>query len=996
MAAEPSRLDAFICYSRRDLEFASRLYEELAQRGRSTWIDLEGIPPTAEWWEEIQHAIREAANFVVVLTAEAVGSPECRREIDYAKSCGKRLITLLAKEIDGDVPEAIAKVQWIDGRDLSVFESTCAQLVEAFDTDLDLVRWHARVLTRAHEWEHRSLEPSLLLRGTELREAVERIESGTAGEPRITSLQERFIESSKKAQQARGRRRLVVATLVIAILAALASWGWWQVHRRSRERLSEEIAARSRSALPDNAIASLILSLDALEAARTPAALQALSSALSTSRVRGTLLSSSPATVAAAYLPDGSAVATLGEDGTVQVYATETKLPLAEFVAPLDQPITISFSVSGHRLFVTGLEAICAWGVPDLDHVGCWQRDTMLAATHTPGGESILLSGVGLQVIDIGGGGPQQFPGLETSVCGETAVSPDGRVMAIAVMPPDSGNAGVVLVVRDDGGEIAMASTPEIEGLPKLLAVSEDGTRLLAVDEGDRAILSDTATGEILLASEHPSGVLSAGFSPRGRWAIVADEHGRVVVSDATIAAVAGDFMLVDPRLGWTTVVELVNDLPWIVAGGGTGFAIVYDIRGRELFPLSGGSEMITGVAISPDGRSALTYGAEDLVWDLDPTAAVLALHAHDGSVEAVRFIDDGAALVTGGADGRVLYWELGRPPEPVQLGQHDDWIMAVESLQPRSRVVISAGLDGVVRILDLDSPSDAWFADLHRAEAGDPDRAGWIWDLALVPGMEEMVTVGEDGVIVRSALDPPRILDRLMGDGTPLTAVAVAAGGTPMAVGDEAGRVTVMRSEEAEEVALEPHQGPVVELDFSPDAGKLLSVAADGKARVFETASWDMVVEVTEHTQPLLTGGFSPSGGRFLTAGFDTAVLVWDAVSGDLACELDGHLDAVSSAIFLAEDRVVTGGSDGRVRVWEIPEGRLLALVELNEAVRAMDIADDGRVIAVALADGRVFLWPCPLCGEIDEAITTGYETVAPLVAQIEIANALPSENPD
>jgi TIR domain len=48
---------AFISYSRKDVGCAQQLFDTLTQGGRDCWIDLKGIPPTAEWLEEIRDAI---------------------------------------------------------------------------------------------------------------------------------------------------------------------------------------------------------------------------------------------------------------------------------------------------------------------------------------------------------------------------------------------------------------------------------------------------------------------------------------------------------------------------------------------------------------------------------------------------------------------------------------------------------------------------------------------------------------------------------------------------------------------------------------------------------------------------------------------------------------------------------------------------------------------------------------------------------------------------
>ena len=40
--------DVFISYSRKDIEFAQRIHQELEARDREPWVDWQDIPPTAE------------------------------------------------------------------------------------------------------------------------------------------------------------------------------------------------------------------------------------------------------------------------------------------------------------------------------------------------------------------------------------------------------------------------------------------------------------------------------------------------------------------------------------------------------------------------------------------------------------------------------------------------------------------------------------------------------------------------------------------------------------------------------------------------------------------------------------------------------------------------------------------------------------------------------------------------------------------------------------
>ena len=50
-------MSVFVSYSRKDIDFVRRLHAALADLGRETWVDWEGIPPTADWMQQIAAAI---------------------------------------------------------------------------------------------------------------------------------------------------------------------------------------------------------------------------------------------------------------------------------------------------------------------------------------------------------------------------------------------------------------------------------------------------------------------------------------------------------------------------------------------------------------------------------------------------------------------------------------------------------------------------------------------------------------------------------------------------------------------------------------------------------------------------------------------------------------------------------------------------------------------------------------------------------------------------
>ena len=61
----------FVSYSRKDIEFAKRLTGELQKSDLDFWIDWEGIPPTVDWWKEIEKGIEEADAFLFLINRQA-------------------------------------------------------------------------------------------------------------------------------------------------------------------------------------------------------------------------------------------------------------------------------------------------------------------------------------------------------------------------------------------------------------------------------------------------------------------------------------------------------------------------------------------------------------------------------------------------------------------------------------------------------------------------------------------------------------------------------------------------------------------------------------------------------------------------------------------------------------------------------------------------------------------------------------------------------------
>jgi len=245
---EQAKAKVFISYSRKDMVFVRRLDESLKSRGRDTWVDWEDIRPTEEWMQAIYRAIEGADTFVFVLSPDSIASEICGREIALAAEHNKRMVPIVAREVNAQaVPESLAKLNWIFCRESDDFEKATDELISALDTDLDWIHAHTRLLTRAIEWENKGQNNSFVLRGDDLRSAEQWLaQAGADKERQPTALQIEYIIASRKAAARRQRITLGSVTfgLVVAIILAIVAVFARQEAVRQR---GKAVAGRNRA-----------------------------------------------------------------------------------------------------------------------------------------------------------------------------------------------------------------------------------------------------------------------------------------------------------------------------------------------------------------------------------------------------------------------------------------------------------------------------------------------------------------------------------------------------------------------------------------------------------------------------------------------------------------------------------------------------------------------------------------------------------------------------
>lgn len=170
----------------------------------------------------------------------------------------------------------------------------------------------------------------------------------------------------------------------------------------------------------------------------------------------------------------------------------------------------------------------------------------------------------------------------------------------------------------------------------------------------------------------------------------------------------------------------------------------------------------------------------------------------------------------------------------------------------------------------------------------------------------------------------------------------------------------------------LREHTEPVFSVTYSPDGKYLVSGSGDKTIKKW-FVGWRQdisksIATLTGHKADILSLAFSPDGNLLASSGcHDNTIRIWEFdterllyVLGKEVEEKDRNLELWCGPItFLPDGRnVVSGHSDGTVKIWNIAFGTYVSLFGHNDAVYAVAASADGRLIASGSRDGIVRIW--------------------------------------
>ena len=440
-----------------------------------------------------------------------------------------------------------------------------------------------------------------------------------------------------------------------------------------------------------------------------------------------------------------------------------------------------------------------------------------------------------------------------------------------------------------------------------------------------------------------------------------------------------------------------------LYSGWNSGIITAWDLgTSKQVASMEGHFSVVTELVITQDSSRAVSGGRDSviMVWDLSSHTRVVTVPVFS-PVEGLMILNTADLTVMTASDQHLTVWSLSGAAKPlkkldlgssvtsVRRGDSDN--VAHLTTSDHNLVTVRVSDDHDILVTDTLVGDNDQVLSMCLLSAGDHQYLAVAcnspavrlydrdtWHCSLYPGHSDTVlcvaSSADQEMMVSGSKDNSVMVWRLSAAGQ-LSRVAAGAGHT-LSVGGvswcgdhvvsvsadttlkiwsldtEQGLMTSVRTEIA-------HQGNINCVSVSPDHGLIVTGSQDKTAKLWRSSDLSLVSVLRGHSRGVWCAQFSPADKLVATGGGDAVVRLWSISDTSSSCvkQLQGHEASVLTLSWQGGGQLVTGSSDGLVKVWWVVRQECTVTLDLGESkVWCVETWED--TVMAGGEGGRIMVW--------------------------------------
>ena len=950
----------FISYAEEDRATMEKIRNSLRREIITVWTNKTDIQTGEAFEEAIKRGIEQADNVVYLLSPDSVTSDFCQRELDLAVSLHKRIIPVLVQETEANqVPSALRSLQYIDLTDNVKQDDYLldeSELLKILHQDAAYYNEHKVLLTKALKWKRQHENPSILLRGYNLRSAETWLKVAlkrTQHSP--IPLQQEFITESLRQPPAESLDVFVSYSRADADFARKLN-DTLQIQGKTTWFDQESIASGSDF---QQEIYRGIKACDNF------------------------LFILSPRSVNSPYCADEVEYAAQLNKRFVTVLYREVNS--ADLHPELAKVQWIDFN-QNERDFNANFNQLVRTLDTDREHVHShskwlqraieWQEKDKSADLLLRGNEFAIAQNwlqeaeqqkkqpvatrlqkeyitASLKAIEAARKREKWRIIILRSLLGLVSVVAGVAVFA-GVEAGNQGRQAKIAQINSLGqySLLFSKSNRQFEGLIEAIRAGEQlqqiqkqkitdkKTESIVLRAFQEAIYGTTLREHNRLVG-HSTDVNAAVFSPEGKTIASMSDDNTIKLWN-----LQGKLLqTLDKHTDRVRGIAFSPDGKTIASASADKTIKLWNIQGQLLKTINAHSDWARDVAFSPDGQTIVSASSDRTIKLWSTQGKLLrTIEAHDKEVRGVVFSPDGKTIASASNDRTIKLWST--QGELLQtLKGHNDGVISVV-FSPDGKTIASASDDNTVKIWSTQGKLLKTLKEHTES----------VWGVAFSPDGKKIASSSDDNTIKLWSIQG-KLLQTLKGHIDGVRGIAFSPDGKTIVSAGGDSTIRLWSYEGKVLPTLKGHKDRVWRVAFSPD-GKTIVTASDDTTIKLWSSQGKLLKTLEGHTDKVKGLALSPDGKTIASASDDKTIKLW-SIEGQLLRTLSGHGAAVSGVAFSPDGKTIASASnDKKIKLWSI-EGQLLKTFKGHgEWVKHVVFSPDGKTIASASNDKTIKLW--------------------------------------